>query len=109
MVSSERGRRPEETIESAQPRKGIGVPKGPDPRTFASPSSIDVMAIRTVLLDLDGVIRYFDPGHVASVEVRFGLETGALMSTAFEPELLERAITRRISRCQWTDEVGRRP
>lgn len=31
------------------------------------------MALTCVLLDLDGVVRHFDPDHVTSVELRHGL------------------------------------
>ena len=66
------------------------------------------MRLRTVLLDLDGVIRHFDPGHVAGVEQRHGLQPGSLPATAFESALLDRVITGRISRSDWVTEVGRR-
>ena len=62
----------------------------------------------TVLLDLDGVIRHFDPQHVVDVERRHGLRPGALVETAFEPALLEQVITGRMRRSEWTDEIGRR-
>ena len=61
-----------------------------------------------VLLDLDGVVRHFDPGHVAAVEERHGLAPGSLMEAAFEPELLGSVITGGTTRDEWRDEVGRR-
>lgn len=66
------------------------------------------MDLTTVLLDLDGVVRHFDPARVESVESRHGLRPGILHGTAFEPELLERVITGRISRSHWVREVGNR-
>lgn len=66
------------------------------------------MSLTTVLLDLDGVIRHFDPEHVAGVEHRHGLRPGSLTETAFEPDLLERVITGRMRRSEWVGEVGRR-
>lgn len=66
------------------------------------------MPLTTVLLDLDGVVRHFDPGHVAEVERRHELPAGSLTTTAFEPRLLERVITGGIRRSQWVEEVGRR-
>lgn len=64
--------------------------------------------LTTVLLDLDGVVRHFDPSFVPSLERRHGLTRGVLQSTAFEPDLLNSAITGQISRAQWVDAVGER-
>lgn len=66
------------------------------------------MALTTVLLDLDGVVRHFDPAHVASVEARHGLDDGALRTAAFENALIEQVITGRIPRSDWVREVGNR-
>lgn len=66
------------------------------------------MALTTVLLDLDGVVRHFDPAHVALVEERYGLRNGALTETAFESNLLAQVITGRIQRADWVREVGER-
>jgi len=66
------------------------------------------MLLTTVLLDLDGVVRHFDPAHVAGVEERHRLPAGSLRAAAFEPVLLARAITGRIRRHEWVSEVGRR-
>lgn len=62
----------------------------------------------TVLLDLDGVIRHFDPHRVAAIETRHGLADGTLHGTAFESELLEQVVTGRIRRSDWIEEVGAR-
>ena len=64
--------------------------------------------ITTVLLDLDGVVRHFDPSHVALVERRHGLAPGALMGAAFHPDLLEPAITGQVSRAHWAEQVGKK-
>lgn len=66
------------------------------------------MEITTVLLDLDGVVRHFDPSHVTAVERAHGLPIGTLTTTAFEPELLEGVITGRLTRAQWVEEVSSR-
>lgn len=62
--------------------------------------------ITTVLFDLDGVIRHFDPQHAADIEHRHGLEPGTLMSTAFRPEHVTPAITGKMSRAEWFGKVG---
>ncbi len=66
------------------------------------------MPITTVLLDLDGVIRHFDPQHAASIETRFGLEVGSLMGAGFEPDRIHRLITGSMTRAAWGAEVGHR-
>ena len=64
------------------------------------------MGLTTVLLDLDGVVRHFNPRHVAHVESEHGLAAGSLAAAAFEPVLLESVITGRRSRREWTAAVG---
>ena len=66
------------------------------------------MTLTTVLLDLDGVVRHFDPARVAAIEARHGLRARSLTAAAFEPALLDRVITGRIHRREWVREVGRR-
>ncbi len=61
-----------------------------------------------MLLDLDGVVRHFDPDRVELLEERHGLRRGILHATAFEPELLEQVITGRMRRVDWVREVGER-
>jgi streptomycin 6-kinase len=63
-------------------------------------------AIGTVLLDLDGVIRHFDPDHVRHVERRHGLPPDSLTDAAFEPSLLHLVTTGRIPRSEWTNRIG---
>ncbi|MEE9414609.1 MAG: HAD-IA family hydrolase [Acidimicrobiales bacterium] len=67
---------------------------------------MELVLVRTVLLDLDGVVRHFDPALVCEVEVRHGLEPGVLDAAAFEPTLLNRAITGEITRAEWVARVG---
>lgn len=62
--------------------------------------------IATVLLDLDGVIRWFDKSRVPMLEKKHGLEPGSLRGTAFAPELIELATTGKITRAEWTRRVG---
>ncbi len=62
--------------------------------------------VDVVLFDLDGVIRHFDPDHREAVERRHGVEAGAIRATAFEPALLQRAITGVITTAEWITIVG---
>ena len=66
------------------------------------------MVIRCVLLDLDGVIRHFDPDDLPEVERAHGLVSGSLMAAAFEVDLLHRVITGEISRASWVELTGER-
>ena len=59
-----------------------------------------------MLLDLDGVVRHFDPADVAAIEERHTLAPGSIMAAAFTPALLEQVITGVITRRQWTEQVG---
>lgn len=64
--------------------------------------------IKAVLTDLDGVIRRWDPGIVQQAEIAAGLPPDALLNTAFEPDLLLRATTGRITDESWRSEVAER-
>ena len=59
--------------------------------------------MRTVLCDLDGVIRDWSGQDAAGIERRFGLPPGEIAGVAFDPELLFPAITGDV-----TDETWRR-
>lgn len=65
-------------------------------------------SITTVLLDLDGVVRHFDPAHAAAVEATYGLDVGCLNAAGFESGLIQQLITGRITRAEWGDQVGER-
>lgn len=67
------------------------------------------MTIDCVLLDLDGVIRHFDPVVAAAAERRHGLAAGVLVETAMAAgDLIDELVTGRLSRAKWVVEVGRR-
>ena len=61
-----------------------------------------------VIFDLDGVIRHYDSAFVSGVEARFGLDPGTLDQAAYEPALLERLTTGKLSRKAWVREIGKR-
>ena len=65
-------------------------------------------AIRVVLTDFDGVIRHWPPAVTASVEDRHGLQRGSLARAAFDPSILDDAITGRVTDSEWRSEVARR-
>lgn len=62
--------------------------------------------IRVVLFDLDGVIRHFDPQHVADIEVEYELAAGTLEKIAFAKPLIEDVTSGRISRAEWVRQIG---
>lgn len=64
--------------------------------------------IKAVLTDLDGVVRSWDPDIVKQAEIAAGLPRDALLNTAFEPDLLLRATTGRITDECWRSEVAER-
>lgn len=62
--------------------------------------------IRVVLFDLDGVIRHFDPDHLADIERRHGLAAGTIAGIAFAKPLIEEVTTGRITRADWVRQVS---
>jgi putative hydrolase of the HAD superfamily len=54
-----------------------------------------------LLVDLDGVLRRWDPEFVAGVERRYDLPPGALIDIAMQWPLLRPAITGEISHADW--------
>lgn len=59
------------------------------------------MQYRAVIFDFDGVIRHWDEPGARAIEARHGLPEKALNVAAYEPSLLERAITGRIPDETW--------
>lgn len=60
----------------------------------------------TLLIDLDGVVRRWDPAHLADPERRHGLPAGAIARAAFgDAHLLRRAVTGAIADEEWRAEV----
>ena len=65
----------------------------------------DPSVASVLLLDLDGVLRRWDPAINAEVEAEFGLSPGALLSTAFASERLEAVVTGRMTDEQWREAI----
>jgi putative hydrolase of the HAD superfamily len=64
------------------------------------------MTIQALLIDLDGVIRYWNPATFTAAETTYGLPAGALPRTAFAPELLLPAITGVVTDTVWRQQVA---
>lgn len=62
--------------------------------------------IDVLLLDLDGVVRHYDPAATEAIERKCGLPPGKLHETAFEPRLLQSVVTGAITRSAWVDRVA---
>ena len=58
-----------------------------------------------IVLDIDGVVRHFDPEALASIETRHRLEPGRLWAAAFDHERGRAVITGRLSRAAWIAEI----
>ncbi|RKR90716.1 putative hydrolase of the HAD superfamily [Micromonospora pisi] len=59
-----------------------------------------------LLVDLDGVLRQWDPAVTEAVEREFGLPAGALLETAMRWSLLQPAVTGQISHLDWMAGVA---
>jgi transcription antitermination factor NusB len=79
-------------------RGGAGPGEG-DAASDAPARSVDGLVI-----DLDGVIRHWDP--IEGTEERLGLPPGALARAAFDPERLERAMDGSLPFEAWTEEIA---
>ena len=63
---------------------------------------------RALLIDLDGVLRRWDPSATTAVEQSYGLEPGALLGTAMQWELLRPAVAGELTDAQWMSLVADR-
>ncbi len=61
--------------------------------------------IRAILTDLDGVIRFFPARRDSEIEERHGLAPKIISRIAFRPELLDQAITGKISDEIWRERI----
>jgi putative hydrolase of the HAD superfamily len=64
--------------------------------------------VDVLLLDLDGVVRVWDPQGVAEAERLAGLPAGAIRGVAFARDLLHPAITGRVRDEQWRRQIVER-
>jgi putative hydrolase of the HAD superfamily len=59
-----------------------------------------------LLLDFDGVLCHHDPARDAVVEERYGLPPGTVFATMMEWHRYLPAVTGRVSRAEWLDDVA---
>ncbi len=63
---------------------------------------------QAMLIDLDGVLRRWDPSVPAAVEESYGLAPGSLLSTAMSWDLLRPAVAGEITDAEWMQLVATR-
>ncbi|GAA4592051.1 putative hydrolase of the HAD superfamily [Actinoplanes octamycinicus] len=63
---------------------------------------------RALLIDLDGVLRRFDPAPMIAVEVKYGLKPAALLETAMSWDLYRPAMAGEITDDEWMKLVADR-
>src|SRR3954469_17557940 len=56
-------------------------------------------------IDLDGVLRHFDPAVAAAAEGAAGLTPGALSAAAFRHHLLQPALLGHVTHDAWCDSI----
>lgn len=61
---------------------------------------------RALLIDMDGVLRIFNPEVDRAIEARYGLGEGSLWGTASKIEHLHPAVTGQITHAEWMAEVA---
>jgi putative hydrolase of the HAD superfamily len=60
----------------------------------------------TLVLDMDGVLRHWDPDGLRQADEALGLPEGTIAAVAFEAERLDRAMTGRLTWDSWVDEIA---
>ena len=63
---------------------------------------------RALLIDLDGVLRRWDPSVAAAVEESYGLPSGVLLDTAMQWDLYRPAAAGELTDADWMAAVGAR-
>jgi putative hydrolase of the HAD superfamily len=63
---------------------------------------------RALLIDLDGVLRRWEPTIASTVEQSYGLEPGVLLATAMSWDLLRPAVAGEITDADWMSLVASR-
>lgn len=90
----------------------VRSPQGPDiaeqggtTKTDGDPPRLLPM-VDGLIIDLDGVIRHWDPEHHGECEMRLDLPPGTLLDVGLEPERLARSMDGRLTFEGWCQEIG---
>jgi N utilization substance protein B len=83
--------------EEVRPVGGVGA------TADAPMSTAEALApqVDALIIDLDGVIRHWDPAYGPEVDARLGLPTGTFAAAGLEPERLGRVVDGRLSFEAW--------
>jgi putative hydrolase of the HAD superfamily len=63
---------------------------------------------QALLIDLDGVLRRWDPAPMIAVEIEYGLKPAALLETAMEWDIYRPAVAGEITDAEWMRLVASR-
>jgi putative hydrolase of the HAD superfamily len=63
---------------------------------------------QALLIDLDGVVRRWDPAQTAAVEAAYGLTPGLLMTAAMQWDLYRPAVAGEVTHAEWMAAVAER-
>jgi putative hydrolase of the HAD superfamily len=63
---------------------------------------------QALLIDLDGVLRRWDPAPMVAVEVEYGLKPAALLETAMSWDIYRPAMTGELTDAEWMRLVAER-
>jgi putative hydrolase of the HAD superfamily len=63
---------------------------------------------QALLIDLDGVLRRWDPAPMIAVEVEYGLKPASLLETAMAWEIYRPAVTGELTDAEWMRLVAER-
>jgi putative hydrolase of the HAD superfamily len=62
--------------------------------------------VDALVIDLDGVIRHWDPTHAPEADERLGLPVGTISGVGLEPDRLDRVVDGRLPFEAWCEEIG---
>jgi putative hydrolase of the HAD superfamily len=65
-----------------------------------------VPQVDALVIDLDGVIRHWDPAHAPEADARLGLPSGTISGVALESDRLSRVTDGRLPFEAWCEEIG---
>jgi putative hydrolase of the HAD superfamily len=66
----------------------------------------EVPLVDGLIIDLDGVIRHWDPSYYEEAEEHLGLPVGTITGAAFAEDRLARAMDGRVTFAEWCEEIG---
>ncbi len=69
-------------------------------------TSTDSRLVDGLIIDLDGVIRHWDPSYYEEAEEHLGLPVGTITGAAFAEDRLARAMDGRVTFAEWCEEIG---